>query len=132
MNSNIEKILEDLNKTLEADKVVYSLDTENKYENTKKYLEYIIQKGFISSLEDIMLLATKRPKVIDSLAEVIRNSDNSFKAKLVNYIAPKNKDVIDVSGVYERIEDVPGYGITFNSRCIPEGVYIKSKQNGRC
>lgn len=82
-------------------------------------LDYSIKHNIINNIDDIVTLCIEFPDLKDIITK-----------KYDEYIK-ENNERYKYAGTYNSLKDIPGYGTEWNSRCIPDGVYIR-KTNRRC
>lgn len=133
-NENLEKCIRDLQKIVEAEKLMSGLEQMNaKDSNVKQYLDYILRNRIVKNMEDVFYIVIKMPEISKQLAECIEKSErrgNLVKLK-ENIVIQSSR--CQYSGTYNSLKDVPGYGTEWNERCVPDGVSIKGYgSNSRC
>jgi len=133
-SENLEKCIRDLQKILEAEKLMSCLEQMNaKDSNIKQYLDYILKNNIVKNLEDVFYIVSKVPNISKQFSECIEKSE-----KRGNLVKLEPKVIVEYtnrspSGSYNSLSEVPGFGTEWNERCIPDGVSIRGRgNNSRC
>lgn len=131
--AKVAKCLTDLEKILQADQLMISLEHMKDDSNIERYLDYILSNRVITSLEEIFAIVRQRPEISKQMANCLRKNKNRGKIVDLKPEIINNSTISPYAGRYASLKDVPGYGTAWNERCIPDGVYIDhSGDNKRC
>lgn len=121
-SEDLVTFISDIKKTIKAQDYLIDVSTTKLSSPLDELLEYGFNWNIIKSSYDVLKICYEIPEIENKLTTLY---DKKIEEK-INKANSSNK----YAGVYERIEDVPGYGTEWNNRCIPDGVIIKN--NGRC
>lgn len=122
MTNELIQLIKDINTIYEIQGYLSNIKTIE-MNGLNELLDYSIKHNIINNIEDIVTLCIEFPDLKDIIT---KKYDEYIKANI-----KENNERYKYSGTYNSLKDIPGYGTEWNSRCIPDGVYIK-KTNRRC
>ena len=109
---NINTLINDLKKAISIEEKLSEISLTKIKSPVDELLEYAFSHSVIKNASDLLKLCKTFPMLESKLTAMYDNKTNKGAGS---------------SGVtyYERIQDVPGYGVTWNERCIPDDVVIR-------
>ena len=123
----LELLIKDLKIAYAMENTVEQIKTVKIKSPVDELLEYSIGKC-IDSMRDCLTIVKEIPEIEQKVSDVYDEYQKKRRELEAKSYAREHK----WDGVYDKIEDCPGYGTEFNSRCIPSGVIIRQKPNSRC
>lgn len=122
--SKLQALIEDCEKLLNVEQYVCDIQTTKLTNHIDELLTYAINYGIIGSVSDVLEFSKAIPNLGKKVADM-------YETKIKKAADDSARQYYKYAGNYDRLEDVPGYGTDWNSRCIPDGVIIRGR-NDRC
>lgn len=132
MRDELKQLIEDIKKVQEAQLLLARVSTTKIEPEIDKLLDYAIKKKIIKTTKDVVDICF----VVPELKDTISKHYDEYIESIIKKIDKERKDAEyrydnRYAGTYNSLSEVPGYGTEWNSRCIPDGVVIRSR-NSRC
>lgn len=125
-SEKINIYIRDLKKIIEIEEQISKLETtQNITHPIDEFLDYGFNWNIIESSYDLLKICQEVPELTNKLTEVFDKKNNEKIKRELEYQKQKDMEYYKYAGNYNSLKDVPGYGVEWNERCVPDGVRIR-------
>lgn len=131
MTEKIQQLIMDLKKASKLQEDLQTIKTTKLSSPVQELIEYAFKYNILKSSSDVFSVCKELPELEEIITKRYDKKIKDDAASEARYRAQKAEEERKYGGTYDRLEDAPGYGTEWNSRCVPDCVHIRNTSNSR-